>query len=82
MKEYLGLLELADQKESKIKSLVDVMSQLINSEKRDQLKVIGVNNNKRKAVVSCLVPHDTRKRVQVTLKGKTFKKFINPYKKK
>jgi hypothetical protein len=45
MKEYLGLLELADQKESKIKSLVDVMSQLINSEKRDQQKD-WVNNNK------------------------------------
>jgi hypothetical protein len=46
MKEYLGLLELAEHKESKIKRLVEVMSDLINSEKTDQLKRVGVNENK------------------------------------
>jgi hypothetical protein len=81
MKEYLGLLELAERKESKIKSLVSVMSDLINSEKKDQLQKEGVNNNKRQAYVSCLVPHDKRKKVEVTLKGRKHTKFINPYKK-
>jgi hypothetical protein len=51
MKEYFDLLELACEKESKIESLVTVMENLINEEKRDQLlKRVGVNNNKRKSV--------------------------------
>lgn len=82
MKEYLDILELASEKESKIKSLVTLMSNLIIDEKKEQLKLLGVNNEGRKHV-SCLVGHDKRRRVQVTLKGNQKKaKMTNPYKKK
>jgi hypothetical protein len=46
MKEHLGLLELTEHKESKIKRLVEVMSDLINSEKTKKLNRAGVNENK------------------------------------
>jgi hypothetical protein len=81
MKEYLDLLELADQKESKIKSLVKVMSNLIIEEKKDQLEQQGINTNKHKTHVSCLVPHGKRKKVEATVRGKKHTQFKNPYKK-
>jgi hypothetical protein len=76
MKEYLDLLKLDPDKESKIESLVSVMSDLIIDLKKDQLKQLGINPNKGKRHVSCLVPHDKRRRVGITTRGN------NPYKKK
>jgi hypothetical protein len=65
MKEYLGLLELADRKESKIKSLVNVMSNLIIEEKKNQLERQGINSNKDNTHVCCQVPHDKHKRLKL-----------------
>jgi hypothetical protein len=76
MKEYLDLLELNHNKESKLESLVSVMLDLIIDLKKDQLKRLGINPNKRKRHVSCLVPHDNRRRVEIRTRGN------NPYKKK
>jgi hypothetical protein len=76
MKEYLDLLELDPNKESKIKSLVSVMSDFIIDMKKDQLKWLGINPNKGKRHVSCLVPHNKHHRVEIMTRGN------NPYKKK
>jgi hypothetical protein len=65
MKEYLDLLELDPHKESKVKSLVSVMSDLIVDLKKDQLKRLGINRNKGKRHVSCSVAHDKRRRVEI-----------------
>jgi hypothetical protein len=75
MKEYLDLLELDPHKESKVESLVSVMSDLIIDLKKDQLKQLGINRNKGKRHVSCLVPHDKRHRVEeITTRGNNPKK--------
>jgi hypothetical protein len=76
MKEYLDLLELDPDKESKIESFVTLMSDLIIDLKKDKLKWLGINPNKGKRHVSCLVPHNKRRRVEITTRGN------NPYKKK
>jgi hypothetical protein len=76
MKEYLYLLELDPHKESKVESLVSVavMSDLIVDLKKDQLKWLGINRNKGKRHVSCLVAHDKRRRVKITTRGNNPKK--------
>jgi hypothetical protein len=76
MKEYLDLLKLDPGKESKIESLVSVMSDLIIDLKKDQLNWLGINPNKGKRHVFCLVPHDKHHRVEITTRGN------NPYKKR
>jgi predicted transcriptional regulator len=72
MKEHLGLLELSETKESKIAHVVNFFSDLIISEKRDQLEKAGVNSNKGR---------DKRRRVEVTTKGRATQSAFNRYKK-
>jgi hypothetical protein len=52
MKEHLGLLELSETKESKIAHVVNFFSDLIISEKGDQLEKAGVNSNKGQTFIS------------------------------
>ena len=74
MKEYLGLLELADDKETKIDCLVQVVTDLLKTERRIQHQSYqhqeSNRSSKKRKYVSCLVPHNKRKRIQVTMKGK------------
>jgi hypothetical protein len=74
MNEYLNLLELEPDKESKIEYLVSVTLDLIIDLKKDQLKWLGINPNKGKRHVSC--SHNKRCRVEIMTRGN------NPYKKK
>jgi hypothetical protein len=77
MKEHLGLLELSETKESKIAHVANFFSDLIISEKRDQLEKAGVNSNKGQTFASCQVPHDKRRRLEVTTKGRATQSAFN-----
>ena len=80
MKEYLGILERAEEKETKIQALVKVVSDLLSEERKNQLKNVN-EATRRQSYVSCSVPHDKRRKVEVTRKGRDSKKLKNPYRK-